>query len=122
MRTIAFATPLSLHEENSRTMLPRFTALANWGRGMLSRWDRLFRKTTEQGAVAQHCPHCPHCLARASKQSDDRPVASTGKLESVSQPEFIRTQSQLMETMLKSMIVASGWNVDGSARRDRLKD
>src|SRR5436189_3042467 len=125
MRTIAFATPLSLREENSRTMLPRLTTiLANWSRVIASHSRQMFPQTreTEQEALTQHCPHCSHCLARASKQIDDRPFSPTGKQESVNGPEFIRTQSQIMETMLKSMILASGWNVDGSARRDRLKE
>ena len=111
MRTIAFATPLSLSEQNS--MLPRLTVLANWGRGLVSRRDRLFRRTTEPVAASQHRPHCAHCLARATKQVEDRPITPIGKQENPSGPAFIRTQSQIMETMLKSMILASGWNVDG---------
>ena len=69
----------------------------------------------EQAVVAQHC------FVRATKRVDGRPFTPTGKQESLNDSEFIRTQSQLMQTMLKAMILASGWSVDGSARPNGLK-
>ncbi len=99
-------------------MLPRLAnALANCGRGIVSLRRRLFRKTreSEQVVVAQDC------VVRATKRVDDRPFAPTGKPESLNGSEFILTQSQIMQTMLKAMILASGWSVDGSARQNGLK-
>ena len=99
-------------------MLPRLAnALTNSGRAIVSLRHRLFRKTreSEQEVAAQHC------LVRATKRVDDRPFAPTGEQESLDCPEFIRTQSQLMTTMLKSMILACGENVDGSATRNGSK-
>ena len=99
-------------------MLPRLAiALANCGSAIVSLRHRLFRKTreSEHGVVEQDC------LARATKQVDDRPFAPTREQENLDCPEFIQTQSQLMTTMLQSMMLASGWNVDGSTRRNGSK-
>jgi len=100
-------------------MLPRLAnALTNSGRAIVSLRHRLFRKTreSEQGVVAQHC------LLRATERIDDRrPSAPTDEQESLDGPEFIRTQSQLMTTMLESMILACGENVDGSTTRNGSK-
>ena len=99
-------------------MLPRLAnALTNSGRAVVSFRHRLFRKTreSEQGIVAQHC------LVRAAKRIDDRQIAPTSEQESLDCPEFIRTQSQLMTTMLEFMVIACGENVDGSARRNGSK-
>jgi hypothetical protein len=92
-------------------------ALANWDRALVNLRRRLFRKTpeSEQEVVTQ-----PGHVSVA-KRVDDRPVAPTVKSESLNDSEFIRTQSQLMQTMLKAMIVASGWSADGSARGNDRK-
>ena len=84
---------------------------------MVNLRHRLFRKTreSEQAVVAQDC------FVRATIRVDDRPFTPTGKQESLNYSEFTRTQSQLMQTMLKAMILASGWSVDGSARPNGLK-
>jgi hypothetical protein len=91
-------------------MLPRLSsAWANCGGAIVSRCGGLFRRTgeSERGGVAELCS------VPATKRVDDRPFSSTGKQERPDHAEFVRTQSQLMETMLKAMIVASGWKVDG---------
>lgn len=112
------ATPLSLTEETSRTMLPRLAiVLGGWGRAIVRFRHRLFRRTrdSEQEVFPQHC------LVRATKRVEDRPFASTAKQESLNDSEFVRTQTQLMQTMLKAMILASGWSVDGPANPNDLK-
>ena len=110
--------PLSPNAEINRTMLTRLAnALAKCGRAMVRRRPRLFRETCESG----HGVDLQPCLVRAMKRVDDRPLASTRKEENLKGSDFSRTQSQLMETMLRSMILASGWSVDGSGSRDGLK-
>ena len=47
------------------------------------------------------------------ERAENRPFAPNGKLESPGHTEFVRTQSELMQTMLRMMIVASGWKDDG---------
>jgi hypothetical protein len=109
----ACATPPSLNAEI--TMLPRLAGtLANWGRALARLCPRLSRETVEtrQGFVP------PQHVAGSVHRVDDRPRAATAKEESA---EFIRTQNQLMEAMLKSMILASGGNVDDSPRRNGLR-
>jgi hypothetical protein len=107
----ACATPPSLDAEIP--MLPRLAgALANWGRALARlRSRRVPRETSEtrQAFVA------PHHVVGPTQRVEDRPRASRAKQESA---EFIRTQNQLMEAMLKSMILASGGNIDESPRRD----
>jgi len=105
----ARVTLLRLDAEIS--ILPRF---AN---AIVSLRHRLFRKTSqsEQGVVAQHCP------VVATERVDDRPPAPAGEKESLGCAEIIQTQSQLMTTMLESMILASGGNVDRSIRRNGSK-
>jgi hypothetical protein len=91
-------------------MLPRLSnAWVNCSHGIVNLGQRLFRRTgeSEQGFIAELCP------TPATKLVDDRPFVPTGKQQSPDHAEFVRTQSQLMETMLKAMIVASGWKVDG---------
>lgn len=92
------------------TMLPRLTnALAKWSGAIPSLRDRLFRKTREsEQAVVER-----RYLVLPTKRVVDRSFSPTSK-----QPgsEFIRTQNQLMEAMIKSMILASGGNVDGTRR------
>jgi hypothetical protein len=104
----ACATPPILNAEF--TMLSRLaTTLRKHGRGIVSLRQRLFRRPreSEEGVGAQPG------LVRDAKRVDDRPCAPSGEQVSPGHAEFIRTQSQLMETMLKAMIVASGWKVDG---------
>ncbi len=99
-------------------MLSRLaTTLRNRRRAIVSLRHRLLRKTreSEQGVVAQHC------LVPTTTRVDDCPLAPTGEQESLDCPEFIQMQSQLMTTMLNSMILASGGNIDGSARRNGSK-
>lgn len=91
------------------TMLSRLApTLRNYGRAIVSLRQRLFRRTreSEQGIGAQ--PEVVHY----AQPADDRPFVARGQQVSLEHAEFIRTQSQLMETMLKAMIVASGWKVD----------
>jgi hypothetical protein len=89
-------------------MLPRLAAaLANWGRAIASLRHHLFpRKREREQPVVEL-----HCLVRPTDRIGDRSFSPTRKRES---SEFIRTQNQLMETMIKSMILASGGNVDGT--------
>lgn len=116
MDTNVCPTPLSIHR--ATTMLSRLvTTLANRSRAIGSLRHRLLRKTGEakQETVAQDFH------ARVTEPVDDRPPAPTGKQERRSDPEFIRTQSQLMHTTLKALILASGWSVDGSTKRNGSK-
>ena len=84
---------------------------------------RLFPRTREieQVVATEYCHHCPHCRVRAAKGVDDRQWVSAGKPEGPDSPEFNRNVSQVMETMLKSMILASGGNIQGSDSRNGLK-
>lgn len=50
---------------------------------------------------------------RAPKRANDPQFARTGRHESPDHTEFVRTQTQLMQTMLKAMILASGWRDEG---------
>jgi hypothetical protein len=112
------ATPVSLSEENSRTMLPQLAnTSAHWGHAIVSRCRRLFRRTgkSAQGVNTQSR------LVRATKRVDGYRLTSTGQQESLDHVEFVQTQRQLMETMLKAMILASGWRVDGSAGQNDFK-
>jgi len=107
LATNASATRRFLNAEF--TMLSRLaTTLRNHGRAMGSLRQRLFRRSreSEQGIGAQ-----PD-LVRYAEPVDHPPFVPRGEQVSLDHAEFIRTQSQLMETMLKAMIVASGWKVD----------
>jgi hypothetical protein len=118
MGTNACARPLNLSAEVSRPILPRLgIALANSTRAIASLRYRLFSKTreSEQGIVAQDCP------VHATERVDDRAFIRSSEKETPGCAEFIQTQSQLMETMLHSMILASGGTVDGSASRNGSK-
>jgi hypothetical protein len=109
----ACAPPPSFNAEI--TMFPRLAgALANWGRALAGLRSRMARETGEprQALVG------PHHVVGPAERVDARPRTSTAKQESA---EFIRTQNQLIEAMLKSMILASGGNVDDSPRRDDLR-
>jgi hypothetical protein len=109
----ACVTPPSLNAEI--TMLPRLAgALANWGRALTRLRSRVPRET---GQAVQDFVAPDHVIGPVQKV-EDRRRASIAKQESA---EFIRTQNQLMEAMLKSMILASGGNVDDSPRRDGLR-
>jgi hypothetical protein len=108
----ACLTPPSLNAQI--TMFPRLAGtLANWGRALARLRSRLPRETgeTRQRFVAPN-----HAVGPVER--DNRSRASRAKQESA---EFIRTQNQLMEAMLKSMILASGGNVDDSPRRNGLR-
>ena len=101
-------------------MPPRLAnAWANWARAMGSLRHRIFRRTpkSEQALATEYCQHCPHCSVRASKRVDDHRLVPTSKQEGPDSPEFNRRMSQVMETMLKSMILASGGNVEGRSGR-----
>ena len=91
-------------------MLPRLAnVLANSGRGLASLCYRLFpekRDDNRRNVVAQQIP------AFARPQMHDRQSASNNTEEVPAYAEFIRTQSQLMETMLHSMIIACGEKVE----------
>lgn len=92
------------------TMLSRLAlTLRNYRRSMLSLRQWLFRKTREreQVVVAQHR------LVRVNERVEYHPLAPSGQGVSPDHAEFVRTQSQLMQTMLKAMILASGWKDDG---------
>jgi hypothetical protein len=98
------------------TMFPRLAGvLANLGRALARLRSGAPRETNETGQ-ALVAPH--QVVARPVQRGDNPPRASRAKQESA---EFIRTQNQLMEAMLKSMILASGGNVDDSPRRDGLR-
>ena len=110
--------PLNPTAEINRTMFTRLVdALPSCGRAIVSLRNRLFGKTRDSGqeVVAQHC------LVRATQRVDGRRFGPSGRPESLDSSEFTRTQSQLMETMLRSMILASGWSVEGSAKPNALK-
>jgi hypothetical protein len=55
----------------------------------------------------------------APARADDPKIVSAGKPETLNHDEFVRTQSQLMQTMLKAMILASGWKDDGHQAEGR---
>ena len=56
--------------------------------------------------------NAPHTF-QTPERAEDRQFAADGKPESAGHTEFVRTQSELMQTMLKMMIFASGWKDDG---------
>jgi hypothetical protein len=57
-------------------------------------------------------PYAPKSLP-APERADNPKIVSARKPETLNHDEFVRTQSQLMQTMLKAMILASGWKDDG---------
>ena len=65
----------------------------------------------------KHCQHCPHCLSRArpNEWMTARSLSDRANTKVRIPRNLPGRQSQLMETMLKSMILASGGNVRGSA-------
>jgi hypothetical protein len=108
METNACVTPLILNSEF--TMLSRLTlSLKDCRRALVSLRQRLFHTTraSERVVVAQHR------LVPVTERVEYRPLAPTGLGVSPDHAEFVRTQSQLMQTMLKAMILASGWKDDG---------
>ena len=108
MATQVYATPRILTAEI--TMLARLSAmLRNYWRAMASRRSKpcARQREIEQAIVAQRT------LARDAKRVIARQSASTGQPVSPSYAEFIRTQSQLTEVMLKAMILVSGGKVEG---------
>jgi len=52
---------------------------------------------------------------------EDRPSPPSDLQEIPAYAEFIRTQSQLMETMLQTMIIACGERVNGSPQQNGTK-
>ena len=108
METNACATPSILNAEF--TMLSQLAAtLRNYRSALVSLRQRLFRKTRESEQVVV----APHRLVPVTERVEYRPLAPTGQGVSPDHAEFVRTQSQLMQTMLKAMILASGWKDDG---------
>jgi len=70
----------------------------------------------------EHAVVTEECVVRDAKRVNDSPSGSSGESTSPAYAEFIRTQSQLMEDMLKTIILAAGGEIDnGSANRDRSK-
>ncbi|MFZ1218906.1 MAG: hypothetical protein WAO00_06400 [Chthoniobacterales bacterium] len=108
METNACSTPPILNAEF--TMLSRLAiTVRNYRRALVSLRQRLFRRTrgSKRAALAQHR------LVPATERVDYRPSVSAGQEVSPDHAEFVRTQSQLMQTMLKAMILASGWKDNG---------
>jgi hypothetical protein len=110
--------PLSPNIEINRTMFTRLVdALPNCGRAIVSLHHRLFRKRGESGQEVVR----QYGLVRATQGVDERRFGPNSRKESLNSSDFTRTQSQLMETMLKSMILASGWSVEGSGKSNGAK-
>ena len=86
-----------------------FATLRNYGRALVGLRHSLLgkKREIEQAVVAQPC------VVRDPNQVNGSPSAWSSEPATPAHAEFLRTQSQLMETMLKTMILAAGWKVDG---------
>ena len=113
MATNACAAPrilnaeIRMHARLSATLRSYWHALVSFPHWLFGKKHEI-----EQMVVAQEC------FVHHAKRVNDNPSASSGEPFSPAYAEFIRTQSQLMETMLKAMILAAGENTDGSAGRN----
>ena len=110
METKASAVPSLLHPEIA--MLSRLSdASANFSRAMTGLRQRLFRKTPkgEPENAAQPCFVC----SMAPVDGQRPPPPNDRKLPDSA--DFIRTQNQLVQAMLHSMILACGETIGRSA-------
>ena len=116
METKAQAVPSILHAEID--MLSRLTnAFANFSRAMMGLRQRLFRTTRE--AEPDNAPQ--PCLVRRIAPEDGHRSVRPNDYKRPNCADLIRTQNQLVEAMLHSMILARGESIEGSDKRNGPK-
>ena len=116
METKASAVPSLLHPEIA--MLSRLSdASANFSRAMMGLRQRLFRTTRE--AEPDNAPQ--PCLVRSIAPEDGHRSVRPNDYKRPNCADLIRTQNQLVEAMLHSMILARGESVEGSDKRNGPK-
>ena len=99
-------------------MLPRLAnVLAHSCRGVVSLCYRLFPEKSE----GEHAVTAQRSPVLATEQVGERISAPADVHEIPAYAEFVRTQSQIMQTMLQTMIIACGERVDGSPPQNGTK-